>query len=197
MTTPSNRLDFEVKDDARLALDERLRTGTRRSTRPAWARLEAWRSAGGAALEVNFVGDGASHGRVGPVLVIPVEESSDFAPQRTLQQRDGREQARAAIFEGADEALGDRNASCLTDGALAMSNAVLLTPGLELSAGELSAGIGDEVFGRCADCGDEAAKEVADLLRGRLLFENGVAEGSARKVVHDDGDPPAERPALW
>jgi len=53
MTTPSNRLDFEVKDDARLALDERLWTGTRRSTRPAWARLEAWRSAGGAASSLE------------------------------------------------------------------------------------------------------------------------------------------------
>src|SRR5258708_3794294 len=78
-----------------------------------------------------------------------------------------------------------------------MTNAVSAAPRMEASTGELSAGIGDKVIGRYADLGDDSAEELPDLLRCRLLFEDGGAQRFAGIVIDDDRDPPAEGPAQW
>jgi len=74
MTAASDKLNVHLKDNAGLTFDERLRSGAGRASRPVGARLEAWRAASRSAIKVDFVGRGAIHGHVRPMLVVPVEE---------------------------------------------------------------------------------------------------------------------------
>jgi len=80
-----------------------------------------------------------------------------------LHQRYDGQHASTAVFEREDKSFTDGNASGLTDSAFSMPNPVPTAPGLELSASELSAGVGYEILGRCSDLGNDPPKELPDL----------------------------------
>ena len=84
MTTAANKGNVKFEDHAGLALDQRLRRGTRRTTRPRRTRFKAWRVASGPALEIDFVGRRPVQGHVRSVLVVPGAEVIEFAPERSL-----------------------------------------------------------------------------------------------------------------
>lgn len=66
-----NVLDFHVEPRAGLPGDERVRQGTRRSTRPLGARFDARLSIRRESLEINLVGRDAFERRVRKMLVVP------------------------------------------------------------------------------------------------------------------------------
>lgn len=187
MIVTGHECNVHLKQNTRLAFDDRLRTGTRRKS------------------------EGDKPNGVGNTLHPESRRAKSClaAPSFTKRGRAGvlagvlaapfhnRQRSCTAILQSADEAFADRDADGLANLALAMTNATSLAPGSERRAGELRAGIGDKVFGCGTSRGDDSAKKLADLLRSGLLFENSEAEHSTRIVIDDDGKPPTEGPALW
>ncbi len=75
-------------------------------------------------------------------------------------------------------------------------NAMPFAPGFKVGAGELNAGIGDQVFRRGAHGCDEPAEELPDFLGSGLLCEDREAKRFAGIMIDNDCDPPAKRPTL-
>jgi hypothetical protein len=81
MIATCHELNVDLKRNARLAFDERLWSGTRRTARPTGTWLEARRSTGGPAFEVDFVRGGALQGHMWTILVVPGTKEMEFALQ--------------------------------------------------------------------------------------------------------------------
>src|SRR5262249_39950049 len=63
----------------------------------------------------------------------------------------------AGVFHSSDEALNDRDAAGLADGAAALANATAAAPVLEPSTGELSAAVRDKMLGQVTNAGNNRA----------------------------------------
>lgn len=162
---------FEDQVDAGLAFDERLRLRAWRASGPGGAGFKAWGAASGAAAEVDFIGSGAVEGHMRAIFVVPSAKQSQLALQGEAQHGDHGQNARTAVFHGADESFDHCDASRLANGSLAVADAVFLAPGFETIAGKLGAAVSDEMLGRRANRCDYPAYELADLLRGWLFVE--------------------------
>jgi hypothetical protein len=126
-------------------------------------------------------------------VVVPSEEEVTLAPEGRKPQRHDGKHPKTAALESADEPFRHSDAAVLTDGASTLTDATTATPVREAGTGELDAAVGDEVLGDRGDARHDAAEELADLLRGRLLSEDGEAKGTPRKVIDDDGAHPRRR----
>ena len=98
VTTLGGELDVHVELDARLALDEDLRPRTRRSPRPAGARLEARLLASWSSAKVDFIRSCAGQGHMRTVLVVPLSKLGQLTLERSAQQRDHGNRRRPSNF---------------------------------------------------------------------------------------------------
>ena len=189
---------LDVKGDlsARLAFDEHLRLCARGRPWPEWTRFEARLAIERSSRVVDLVGRSSAQGHVGTMLVVPLE----VVRQLTAECRPGvghRDSTRGFVFQAENKPLDHGDAAVLADGAEARRNAMAFPAALvEARAGELRPLVGDEVFRLGLDDSHEPAEERSHGDGIRLLAEDRVAHGAAGEVVDDDGDPPAERPAL-
>ena len=132
---------------------------------------------------------------VGPMLVVPGRVPGELAAHRVEPVRD-ENASRALGLHRADEALDHRDAAVLADRPVPWLDASPPAPGLEGPAEELLPLVADDVARGRAGALDRASQELADLHRRRALLEESETYEAARGVVHTDGRPPAEGPAL-
>jgi hypothetical protein len=195
-STLADELDRQFKPDTWLPFDEDLRSGTRCGARPVGSRLEARLTTGQPTTEVDLVGRRTPQGRVRPGAVIPDPEKLELAVKGAAQEWHDRQGASAVLFQGSYETLQHRDASSLADGPKALADAVTAAATLEGMATKLFAGVADDVLGRSADAHNKPAEKLAELVRGRLLCKDGNGVCAPGIMIQDDGQPPAERPAL-
>ena len=188
-------VDGQLKAYAWVATSLRLGSGTAGVTWPSLPRLPPWALAGGPDASVGFIRRSAAQGCVRPMLVEPGDPLIGVSAERTLPQRHG-DPPEALFFESADEPFDDRDAAALADGAETRLDPASLAPSLEPFAPELRALVADDVPGRSPGLANGLGKEGDDLLTVGLLAEDGDAHGLPGEVVHNDGQPPAEGPAL-
>ena len=188
-------VDDQLKAQAWVATSLRLRTGTDGVTWPSLPRLPPWALAGGRDASVGFIRRSAAQGRVRPMLVEPGDPLIGVSAERTLPQRHD-DPPEALVFESADEPLDDRDAAVLADGTETRADLASLAPSLEPFAPELRALVADDVLGRSPGLANGLGKEGDDLLTVRRLAEDGDTHDAPGEVVHNDGQPPAEGPAL-
>jgi len=131
-----------------------------------------------------------------PLRVVPSDEVVQLATERRGCQRNDRQQPRALVLHRLDEPLDDSQAAVLADGAESLLDAAGAAPRVELLRCELRSVVCDEVAGPTADLPAESAQEVRNLAGARLFLEVRCPHGATGEVIDDDGDPPAERPAL-
>lgn len=129
-----------------------------------------------------------------PVRVVPAAPKRQFARKLGPPERHEHQPSRELSLERPHQALDDRDAAVLADGAKAMTNPVTLTPVRKTAVDELRASVRDEMSRRSTGGADGAVEENLDRFRGGLLLEYGYAHDTAREVILDDGDEPAERP---
>ena len=79
MTLAVLKVDLKCKSVARLSGNERLRRCTRRASRPAFARFDAWSLIGWSQAGVDFIGRFALECRVGAMLIVPSEAVTDVS----------------------------------------------------------------------------------------------------------------------
>ena len=138
---------------------------------------------------------GAESG-VRALRVVPGDVVVDFASEGRARQGHDREKARALVLHGTYESFDHRQAAVLADRAEALLDSTSTTPGPERFGRELDAVIGNQVTWSALDGAAHATEESHALRGSRLLLELGSAQRAPGVVVHDDGHPPTERPAL-
>src|SRR5208283_700017 len=112
----------------------------------------------------------------------------------SLAERD--ELVRKPLFlEGANVPLLHGDAAMPANCTKPSANLVVVAP-VEILLAELAALVAHRVLGRASSTPGRLIKHNADLLGCRSPLEGCKAEGAARPVVDDDGNPPAERPEL-
>jgi hypothetical protein len=120
----------------------------------------------------------------------------ELAAKGSAGQWDDRQQARALALESADEPFDHGETPVLADRAETLLDAEALAPGDEHVGRELRSVVGDQVGGSAPLDATRLPEEPNHFPGGRLLLEVRDAHRSAREVIHDDGDPPAEWPPL-
>src|SRR5271166_1520213 len=186
---------FELETRAGLALDEHLRSGTRRRTGPRGPWFQTRLAARRPAFEVHLVGRGASQSCVRSVAIVPVAEQAELSDKGSVSQGNQRQQAHALGLERADEALDHRDAPLLANGAETLADVAALAPAPQTTADELRPLIAHQVLGRLTATGDSGFQQGGDLLRRWLRLVQGDAHDPSRVVIHDHCQPPAKRPA--
>jgi hypothetical protein len=73
VAVPAVEHDIEAKTSSRLSGNKHLWSGTRRTTRPARTRFQAWPTMRGQAAKVHLVGGSTSKRPMRPMLVIPAD----------------------------------------------------------------------------------------------------------------------------
>ena len=187
----------ELDADAKPSTNERMRSGTRRPSRPSGTRFVAWSATGGTPTEVDLVGSPHSERLVRTLGVVPVPPKGQLAQEVSAPERDEDQPSRALGLERPHQAFDDGDAAVLTDGAEAVRDSVTAAPPGEVLLCELKAMVGDQVVRSLAGGFDNAVEEGTDRLGGRLLLEYSDAHHAAREVILNDGDEPAEWPEHW
>ena len=129
------------------------------------------------------------------MLVVPCTNQHHLLAKRFSTKRDKR-QLPYRLFYRQNVSLNDRDTSMLADGTKARFDMVTPAPGLESVAPELTAFVANQVF-RFGSLGSHrSTKERTQGLRRGFLAKQGNSRDAAGKVIHRNGHPPAERPAL-
>ena len=128
-------------------------------------------------------------------FVIPGEIESKLKTQIRLPY--GDENAACAFgFQGSDHTLDDGNGTVFSDGPESGLDFPASAPALEGLAPELSAFVGDDVFGRLTGSVNGAGEEGTDLEGIGLVVEDGESNNLPGEMINDHGNPITERPAL-
>ena len=140
---------------------------------PGFSRVVPGSIAGdsGGQLNRNFAADAL----MWPEFVIPGEIECKLKTQVGLPQWD-EDATRAFGFQGADHTLDDGNGTVFPNGPESGLDFPASAPALEGLAPELSAFVGDDVFGSLAGSMNGAAKEGTDLEGIGLVVEDGKAD---------------------
>ena len=101
----------------------------------------------------------------------------------------------ALVLQRPNEPFDERDAAVVANGAEARLDRAAFAPTLERLASELPVLVGDDVLGFGFGVAESSNQEVADLRAGWLLAEDADAHDSPGEVVHNDGQPPPERPS--
>lgn len=128
-------------------------------------------------------------------IVVPLNVDGDF-PTEVGQAEGDEDAAGMLILEGSDEPLDDGNAPMVTDRAIADFHVSALAPFLEAAAKELRTFVRDHMARLGSRDVNGSSEESADFHGCRFLEEHGKTHALAGEVVHDQGDPMAERPDL-
>ena len=169
--------------------------GARGPYRPMWTRFVSRPSAGGRYASVSLVWRSAAQERVRTKAVVPDDILKRLVLESAMVERHDVS-PEAFILHRSDKALDDGDAAMLAYGAETRLDLATATPAFERFAPELHAFVADDVLGLGFVLADRLVEELADLAAVRLLVEDCDSHYAAREVIHGDGKPPTEWPAL-
>jgi hypothetical protein len=130
-----------------------------------------------------------------PMTVVPRQEERKLAPKRIATVRDDQP-LRALVFESPDESFNNSKTAVLADGSKPLADPPATAPSSEAFVGELRSLIGDQMSRHGASLPNGSSEEGPNRHGRRRLLEHGESHHPTREVIHNNGDPPAERPAL-
>jgi hypothetical protein len=125
----------------------------------------------------EFLRRPAVEGLVRAVGVVPLDVGVDLHLDLAKGERD-EDAPESLVLEGPDEALDDRDAALLADGAEAGTDAALFAPGAVIAL-KLRAPVRHDVLGVLSCGGDGALEDLEHLAGGRLLLEDAAGENGA------------------
>ncbi len=195
MLPAASEVEFQFNDGAGMTANEHVRRRARRPSWPPRTRLELRQEASRSSAEVDLVRCPRREHLVRPIAVVPLSEDREFALDCSEPERD-QDSSRALGLHGPDEALDDRDAAVVPDGAEALTSAAAATPSTEPDGCELSALVGDEVSWCDSGLAGDAIEKPLYRRRRGLAAESDHAHHAPGVVVDHDGNPPAEWPAL-
>ena len=109
------------------------------------------------------------------MLVVPVNEQPEFIPESHSAHR-GQQATCSLAFHRAHEALDDRDAAVLPNGAKAWLDLPPAAPGLEARAPELRSLVTDDVLGPSSSQPNGSVEKCPDVFRGREIAEDGETD---------------------
>ena len=108
--------DGEVEHGPGLTADESPWRGAGGTSGPAWAGLEARRSACRTPMVIDLIESGGAESRVRPVAVVPANVEGQFLLHGSETVRDENQSPGALVLDGADAAFDDGETAVLADG---------------------------------------------------------------------------------
>ena len=178
--------DLEYESVAWLSGDERDGFGTRRTPRPTFARFDTWSSVGWSRAEVDLLGRLSVERCMGPRLIVPNEERSEF-PAKASAALWNHDLPRCFIFHGSDESLDYSDASVLPSRAESRTDSLSPTPALEAFAPEDTVLVANKILGRRVISSDRPSKKRAHCDRLGPVREDSEAHGAPRVVRRGSG----------
>ena len=144
---------------------------------------------------VNLVGRLAFQGHVRTELIVPEQKPADVIPE-VLSPGRNHDLPSAAFFQRPDKTLHDCDAAVLSHRAEAGIDSTGSAPSLVVVAPELSAFVGDQVFGGLARLLDHTIQKGLHSTSGGRYSRDTKAHGPAGEMIDDHDHPPTERPTL-
>ncbi len=146
---------------------------------------------------IHAHGDTSTESLMWSMLVVPVDVECNLTSDAFKTQRN-KNTSGAFVLHGAYQSLDDGDAPIIANGSEALFDVPRFgtAPPSEFIRCELTALVGNEMFGCCSHSADRLGHKFDNFISSRLFLEDGEANDSTGEMVNHHDDPPTERPNL-